>query len=598
MSRIPETLVGFRSLTNDSPQKGFQTSRAEETISEFFSLFWSVRSGLETEDSILKYRIGWIALTAAAILLSFSPIARSQESQTLSSGLTLERSLLPGARHVYTVSLEDGAAITGHVEKHGIDLAIEVFGPEGNLISTLHSNPGTEGTEPIDVTSFKAGPYKLIVRPNDEKATPGKYVMKIDRVLTVPENGQRMAEKTYPPAIQSLWRSYVTDPTAIDKFLASRKGKGPIIEPLSDNPKYARVTYIYYADENTEKVRLNGSPHDAVGVFLMTRFLRTRLFFASEIVPTDARYSYSFAEIRTRFAGANGTIPVSEDVFANDSLNPDIISGRSVLTMPAAAPQTYSIRNDSVPKGTLKPETFTSKAMGEERDLTIYTPPGYDGTKACDLLIVFDGSIYGGGPESWTRVPTPTILDNLIAAGKINTAVGVLVPEVSFQQRNRDLTGYKPFADFIGTELVTWMREHYHITAGADHVVVAGSSFGGFSASYCAFMHPEAIGNVLSQSGSYWLTKDWQARQRYEYVGETGALIEEFKKSPRLPIKFYLEIGRFDSAVIMIPTNRELRDVLQLKGYQVTYHEFDSGHDYVWWRGSLADGLIALLDSR
>jgi hypothetical protein len=55
------------------------------------------------------------------------------------------------------------------------------------------------------------------------------------------------------------------------------------------------------------------------------------------------------------------------------------------------------------------------------------------------------------------------------------------------------------------------------------------------------------------------------------------------------------EVGRFDSAVIMIPSNRELRGVLQLKGYQVMNNEFDGGHDYVWWRGSLADGLISLL---
>lgn len=549
------------------------------------------------EGEILKYRIPWVALSAVSILFLISPFARGQESQPLSSGLSVERSLGTSERHVYTVSLEDGAAIIGHIEKHGVDLAIEVFGPEGNLISTLHSNAGAEGTEPIDVTSFKTGPYRLIVRANDQKTGSGKYVLKIDRVLTMAENGQRLVEKSYPPAIQSLWRSYLTDPNAIDKFLASRKGKGPIIEPMPDDPKNARVTYFYYADESTEKVRLNGSPHDAIGVFLMTRFLRTRLFFASEIVPTDARYSYSFAEIRTRFAGPNGMVMVSEDAFASDSLNPDTVAGRSVLTMPAAVPQTYSTRRDSVAKGTLKPATFKSDALHEDRDLTIYTPPGYDGTKACDLLIVFDGSIYGGGPESWTRVPTPTILDNLIAAGKINPTIAVLVPEANFPQRNRDLTGYKPFADFIGAELVAWMREHYHINAGADHVVVAGSSFGGFSASYCAFMHPEAIGNVLSQSGSYWLTKDWKPGPTYPYVGDTGFLIEEFKKSPRLPIKFYMEVGRFDSAVIMIPANRELRDVLQVKGNEVTYNEFHGGHDYVWWRGSLADGLIALLGS-
>jgi enterochelin esterase-like enzyme len=45
----------------------------------------------------------------------------------------------------------------------------------------------------------------------------------------------------------------------------------------------------------------------------------------------------------------------------------------------------------------------------------------------------------------------------------------------------------------------------------------------------------------------------------------------------------------------MLPTNRELRDVLLVKGYQVTYNEFDGGHDYLWWRDSMADGLMALV---
>jgi enterochelin esterase family protein len=45
----------------------------------------------------------------------------------------------------------------------------------------------------------------------------------------------------------------------------------------------------------------------------------------------------------------------------------------------------------------------------------------------------------------------------------------------------------------------------------------------------------------------------------------------------------------------MLGSNRELRDVLQLKGYEVDYHEFAGGHNSINWRGSLADGLISLL---
>jgi len=222
--------------------------------------------------------------------------------------------------------------------------------------------------------------------------------------------------------------------------------------------------------------------------------------------------------------------------------------------------------------------------------MTIYTPPGYDSARACDLLIVFDGEDHDG--RSSSEVPTPTILDNLIAARKINPTVAVFVNNVGHRQQ--DLTGYLPFADFIGKELIPWVRKNYRITPGAHHVVVTGESLGGLAASHCAINHSDAIGNVLSQSGSYWVTKDWKTPSPWPLT-EAGDLVVEFRKSKRLPIRFYLSVGRFESVGRMLGPNREFRDALLLKGYSVTYQEFGGGHDSVWWRGSLADGLISLI---
>lgn len=60
----------------------------------------------------------------------------------------------------------------------------------------------------------------------------------------------------------------------------------------------------------------------------------------------------------------------------------------------------------------------------------------------------------------------------------------------------------------------------------------------------------------------------------------------------------YMEIGVYDPGAAMLGSNRELRDVLQLKGYDVDYHEFAGGHNTLNWRGSLASGLITLLGKR
>ena len=41
----------------------------------------------------------------------------------------------------------------------------------------------------------------------------------------------------------------------------------------------------------------------------------------------------------------------------------------------------------------------------------------------------------------------------------------------------------------------------------------------------------------------------------------------------------------------------EFADILLGKGYPVHYEEFNGGHDYLSWRGTLAEGIILLLGS-
>jgi enterochelin esterase family protein len=65
-------------------------------------------------------------------------------------------------------------------------------------------------------------------------------------------------------------------------------------------------------------------------------------------------------------------------------------------------------------------------------------------------------------------------------------------------------------------------------------------------------------------------------------------------------LTFYMEAGIWEVDLYgnggnIIETSRHLRDVLIARGYSLTYREFAGDHDNINWRGSLADGLIALL---
>jgi enterochelin esterase family protein len=535
----------------------------------------------------ISMRAKCLLIFAAATFLLTSVSAEAQEPTKLGDGFIQERSLAPRENHVYVIALDEGAALIGEADQHGVDLVIDEFGPDGKLIRTVDSPNGTEGPEPIDLTAFATGQYKLVIHTLEPTAKPGKYVMKIERVVSADENGLRMAGKNYPLVLQSLWRDYVKDPKAIDRFLADRKGKGPIIEELKDDANSLNVTYLYYGDENAEKVEVYGGTHSSVGGTLLQRFMRTPLFFGTETVPKDARYRYGFTVTESRFVGPKGTIQIYEEHEALDTLNPDTFDGLAVLTLPAAPPQLYITPDDSVPHGKVTSSTFKSAKLKEERPITLYAPPG-DGIAPADLLIVFDGATYDG--RSGSLVPTPTILDNLIATKKIGPTVAVFIDNIG--QRVRDLGGYPPFSDFLAFELIPWVRANYRIKDGPSHVVLAGSSRGGVAASHCAFFHSDVVGNVLSQSGAFFVRNDDPHPLPWPLTFDTSDLILSFRDSPRLPIKFYMEVGRFDA---LLQLNREMRDVLLVKGYPVTYREFDSGHDYLWWRASLATGLISLL---
>jgi enterochelin esterase-like enzyme len=72
-------------------------------------------------------------------------------------------------------------------------------------------------------------------------------------------------------------------------------------------------------------------------------------------------------------------------------------------------------------------------------------------------------------------------------------------------------------------------------------------------------------------------------------------LTSQFDSSPRLPLRFYLEVGLMESYSMQIEDNRHMQTVLAAKGYPLHYSEYDGGHSFLNWSGGMADGLQFLL---
>ncbi len=505
--------------------------------------------------------------------------AQSVTDEKIIEGEKVSKKISVSEEHSYTVPLDNGMAIIGEVVQIDIDLVIDVYNPNGKLLKQIDSPNGKNGTEPIDVTANDSGKFKLVIRSLDENAIDGQYTFQIDKILSLSDNTKRITRKELPTkTLYDLWESSLTDENAIDTFLANQP-ESHIIEPIEGSDTDMLVTYFCVPNENTEYVMLSGGP-DFLGLRFQ-RLVNTKFFFVTQRVPKDARFNYGFNYFNLNKLGPNGEIESRNVEHAYDG----------IVEMPEAPKQIYISERENAPKGNLVASSIKSEILNEERKITVHLPADYDSNRAHNLLIVFDGEAYGGRLNRRSRIPTPTIMDNLLADSTISPTVTVLV--WSMGKRSKDLVSEK-FGDFIANELIPWARSEYNIHSESDKIILAGSSRGGFASSYIAFRHSESIGNVLSQSGSYWI-KGTKNENHWIYPEDNGLLIEAYKKSELLPIKFYMDVGLYDAGASMLGMNRQFRDILELKGYKVDYREFKGGHNYVNWRGTFSDGLISLI---
>jgi esterase/lipase superfamily enzyme len=159
----------------------------------------------------------------------------------------------------------------------------------------------------------------------------------------------------------------------------------------------------------------------------------------------------------------------------------------------------------------------------------------------------------------------------------------------TMDNRDTELKCNEDFAHFLIQEIIPWVKEKYNISNNPKDNIIGGSSLGGLTASFIGLNHSNIFGNVLSQSGSYWYK--WEESDDIE---KCNWMARQYESAEKLNLKFYLNVGTLETQK-MIDMNKGMRHTLVEKGYIVDYEEFKSGHDYLCWGETLADGLISLV---
>ena len=158
----------------------------------------------------------------------------------------------------------------------------------------------------------------------------------------------------------------------------------------------------------------------------------------------------------------------------------------SQLVVHGDGPAYYDARN--VPHGTVTRHVYHSDVTRGERELYVYTPPGYDRTSTYPVLYLVGGS--GELPSNWIYDGRANfILDNLLAEGKAVPMV-MVIPNNQVVHRNHpkhvELT-FELFEAELRQHVLPLVEREYSVRRDPKGRALSGLSMGGRHTMFVGF---------------------------------------------------------------------------------------------------------------
>jgi enterochelin esterase family protein len=236
-----------------------------------------------------------------------------------------------------------------------------------------------------------------------------------------------------------------------------------------------------------------------------------------------------------------------------------------------------------VPHGRVEIHTHRSAVLGgATRQVFVYTPPGYDRSRAAryPVLYLFHGN--NDLAAGWTMAGRAhLILDNFIADKKAVPMI-VVMPwghALPFgtrpppgQPTNNDL-----FQRYLMKEVVPLVESGYRLAPGRRNRAVMGLSMGGEQALRIGLDHRDQFATV-GVFGWGITGPDFEARFKDLGKGDQPGLV-------------FVGIGQEDGSLIKA---RALAEALRAHAIPTTYREVTGGHTYPVWRKLLVEATPLL----
>lgn len=162
------------------------------------------------------------------------------------------------------------------------------------------------------------------------------------------------------------------------------------------------------------------------------------------------------------------------------------------------APAGFDERRENIAHGTIAPVTYDSTTVGTNRQIVVYTPPGYSADKKYPVLYLLHGI---GDMETtwWKEGRAEIILDNLHAEGKIVPMI-VVMPNGRASKTMTPRTpwgeqgpAFELFEQELFKDVIPLVESRYSVQTDREHRALAGLSMGGGQTLNIGLRHLEAF---------------------------------------------------------------------------------------------------------
>jgi CHAT domain-containing protein/tetratricopeptide (TPR) repeat protein len=179
----------------------------------------------------------------------------------LEPGHAVERELKGGETDVFQIDMHAGEFLHVVVQKKGIDVALQLFAPDGSVLVQMYSSNGGWGPVPASLVAEVAGSYTLKILPLNRTAAPARYSVSLDppRQPTASDQTRLAAERALMAGNRLATPGTKESTQAFEQFQTAKK----LWESLGDQYQVAitllTMGYLHHAlgEESEALVDLN-----------------------------------------------------------------------------------------------------------------------------------------------------------------------------------------------------------------------------------------------------------------------------------------------------------------------------------------------------